>query len=99
MTYNSKKNHPKMEVYNTLFSGVVSILEKRSTWVGTMSELNTILIKTLGKRVPTVWPGSPSALRVSFNQVVNRLRNAGISVRFVRSTDHQRSRLVKLIMH
>lgn len=94
MVYNSKKSTKQVEVNNTLFKGVVSMLKKHSTWVGTMTELNSTLVETMGRRVPAVWPGSPSALRVSFNQVVNRLRNAGISIRFARS----KSRLVKLIM-
>ena len=94
MTYKRTQKTVKSEVENSLFKGVVSVLKKRDAWVGTMTELNAVVVKTLGKQVPAVWPGSPSALRVSFNRVVNRLRNAGVSVRFVRSKD----RLVKMIM-
>ena len=91
MTFNRKEN----EVSNVLFNGVRMILKRRATpWVGTISELD----ETLQARVnsmPRNWPGSASALRVTLNKVVNRLRNAGVSVRFTRSTDHTRTRLVK----
>lgn len=94
MALNSKINSTHKEINDTLFQGVVSMLKKYSAWSGTMTELNNSLVKVLGKRVPQSWPGSPSALRVSFNQVVNRLRNAGVSIRFARS----KNRLVKMIM-
>lgn len=94
MTSNSKTNSTRKEISDTLFKGVVSMLRKYSTWSGTMTDLNASLVKVLGKRVPKSWPGSPSALRVSFNQVVSRLRNAGVSIRFARS----KTRLVKMIM-
>lgn len=94
MTYNREETM-QVEVENTLVKSVISVLEKRSTpWVGTMTELNNTIVRTLGKKVPSSWPKSPSALRVALNRVVNRIRNAGVSVRFVRSTNHERNRLV-----
>lgn len=93
MAYNQAEN-TQSTVNETLFRGVIEMLKRQSSWEGTMTDLNRVLVKRVGKQVKSVWPGSPSALRVSFNRVVNRLRNAGVSVRFVRS-EH---RLVKLIM-
>lgn len=95
MTYN-KEEMMKVEVENALVKSVVSMLEKRSTpWIGTMTDLNGVVVKQVGKTgVPSTWPRSPSALRVVLNRVVNRIRNAGVSVRFVRSPDHERNRLV-----
>jgi|SRR5579885_2450889 len=95
MTYNREETM-KVEVENTLVKSVISMLEKRSTpWVGTMTDLNGIVMKTVKKTgVPSSWPRSPSALRVVLNRVVNRIRNQGVSVRFVRSADHERNRLV-----
>jgi len=95
MTYN-KEEMMQVEVENTLVKSVISMLEKRSTpWVGTMTDLNGIVVRKVGKTgVPSSWPRSPSALRVVLNRVVNRIRNAGVSVRFVRSSDHERNRLV-----
>lgn len=94
MTLNSKINN---EISDAMFNGVRTILSRRTTpWIGTMTELDASLNRVLRDRVPSDWPGSPSALRVSFNRVVNRLRNAGVSIRFTRSTDHTRTRLVRL---
>lgn len=91
MASNSKTN----EVSNTIFNGVRMMMKRRSTpWVGTMTELNDTL-KNRVNSMPGDWPGSASALRVALNKVVNRLRNAGVSVRFTRSTDHTRTRLVE----
>lgn len=95
MTYNSKTNN---DVSNTIFSGVKSIVRRRTTpWVGTMTDLGDALENRVNS-MPANWPGSASALRVALNRVVNRLRNAGISVRFTRSTDHTRTRLVEFIV-
>lgn len=91
MTYNmSKKN----DVSDMIFNGIKGIAKRRkTTWVGTMTELGM----TLQNRVQSDnWPGSASALRVALNKVVNRLRNAGVSVRFTRSNDQNRTRLVKI---
>jgi hypothetical protein len=94
MTSNSKQNSKKTQVFDTLVSGVKTLVRRRATpWVGTMTLLDEALQDRLSK-LPQNWPGSPSALRVTLNQVVNRLRNAGIRVRFTRSTDHARTRLV-----
>lgn len=93
MASNSERN----SVSNVILGGVRSILNRRSTpWVGTMTDLNSALVKSLRGNVPENWPGSPSALRVALNKVVRRMRGAGLSVRFTRSTDHTRTRLVEL---
>jgi hypothetical protein len=95
MTLNSKTNQVRNEVSNTIFSSVRSIVARRTTpWVGTMTELGETIENRVS--VPKNWPGSASALRVAFNRVINRLRNAGVSVRFTRSTNHMRTRLVVL---
>lgn len=95
MTSNSKVSVSKNDVSNALFNGVRMMLKRRSTpWVGTMTELNDSLQNRVSS-MPGNWPGSSSALRVALNRVVNRLRNAGVSVHFTRSTDHTRTRLVE----
>lgn len=101
MASNSKNNGRKStstnSVENVVFSGISAIVSKQAegTWVGTMSELTTALNRVLSKNQRSVLPGSPSALRVVTNRVVNRLRNRGIGVRFGRTTDHTRTRFVK----
>ena len=93
----SKNNQSNQEtMYNTIFSGVKSIVSRRtSPWVGTISDLTEALETRIN--VPSQWPGSPSAFRVALNKVVNRLRNAGISVKFTRATDRMRTRLVRFV--
>lgn len=77
--------------------GVISVMEGQSgsKWTGTMTNLTTALNRVLSRRQRTLLPGSPGALRVVINRVVNRLRNRGIGVRFGRTTDHARTRYVR----
>lgn len=96
MASNSKTNNVRGVLSNALLNGVKNIVSRRSTpWVGTMTELNTALVNSLRGKIVSNWPGSPSALRVALNRVVRRIRGEGISVRFNRSTDHARTRLVE----
>ena len=92
MTSNSKTNQ---DVNNVLFTSVKRIVSRRTTpWIGTMTDLNSAVARVARIESSGI-VGSPSALRVQLNKVVNRLRNAGLSVRFLRSTDKARTRLVK----
>lgn len=92
MTYNSKT----VSVDNLVLEGVLKVLNKdNSSWIGTMTELNMTLVKVLGKKQAFNLPGSPSALRVVLNRVVNRLRNRKVSVKFARTNDHVRTRYVR----
>src|SRR5271170_6054280 len=86
-----------MNVDEAVMQGVLSIISSNNTktWTGTMTELKAVLTRILGRRQSQVLPGSPGALRVVLNRVVNRLRNRRISVRFARTTDHARSRFVR----
>lgn len=95
MTYNSKVSSGKNDVANAIFNGVRGMVKRRTTpWVGTMTDLNKYLQNRVNS-MPGNWPGSASAFRVTLNGVVNRLRNAGVSVHFSRSTNHTRTRLVE----
>jgi len=84
-------------VDDVIFRGINSIVGRQAegTWIGTMSELNTALIRVLSRKQRTLLPGSPGALRVVINRVANRIRNRGIGVRFGRTTDHSRTRYVR----
>jgi hypothetical protein len=86
-----------VNVDEAVMTGVLSIISGNNarTWTGTMTGLNSNLKKVLGRRQSQVLPGSPGALRIVLNRVVNRLRNRKISVRFARTTDHTRTRFVK----
>jgi hypothetical protein len=101
MAYNSKvsdrRNTTSNDVESVIFRGVTSVVERQSSglWKGTMSELTTALTRVLSRKQRTFLPGSPAALRMVVNRVVNRLRNRGIGVKFGRTTDHTRTRFVR----
>lgn len=101
MAYKRKINNRRItapnDVDGIIFRGVTSVVERQSgsIWKGTMSELASALNRVLSKKQRTQVPGSPSALRIVVNRVVNRLRNRGIGVRFGRTTDHARTRFVR----
>ena len=101
MALNRKKSNRRNVVVNDVDTVVVnSVLEVtkksgKSVWVGTMTELNSALVSVLGRKNSNVLPRSPAALRVVLNRVVNRLRNRSIGVRFIRSSDHSRTRYVR----
>ena len=82
-------------VDNLVLNGVLKVLNKdNSSWIGTMTELNKALAKAVGNQSKHL-PGSPSALRIVLNRVVNRLRNRKVSVKFARTNDHVRTRYVR----
>lgn len=82
MTYNQSNS----DINNIIFNGILNIIEKNdNTWSGTMTQLNEKLSKVIGKSNSSLLPGSPSALRIALNKVVNRIRNRGVSVRFNRT--------------
>jgi hypothetical protein len=91
------ENWSASDISEIVFRGINSIMEGQSgsNWTGTMTNLTTALNRVLSKRQRTFLPGSPGALRVVINRVVNRLRNRGIGVRFGRTTDHARTRFVR----
>lgn len=100
MVRNSKANGRRgvtNNVNDIVFRSISTIVDKNNEdrWVGTMTELMTAMNRVLSKKQRTMLPGSPSALRVVINRVVNRLRNRGVGVKFTRTTDHSRTRLVR----
>lgn len=94
MTSNSKENSAKISTDNAVLNGVLMMVDN-DNWLGTMTDLNSVLVKVLGKKNSKMLPGSPGALRVVLNRIVNRLRSRGVSVRFGRTSDHTRTRYVK----
>ena len=92
-----RKNTVENSVDSTVLNGVLSMLERRSesAWSGTMTDLNSALVRVLGRKKSEVLPKSPSSLRVVLNRIANRLRSRSVGVRFVRSSDHSRTRYVR----
>jgi hypothetical protein len=101
MASNSKtivrRNMVNNSVDEVIFRGIVSVVEKHaaSVWMGTMTDLTIAVNRVLSRKQRMSLPGSPGALRVVINRIVNRLRNRGISVKFGRSSDHTRTRFVR----
>jgi hypothetical protein len=97
MASNSKTNTTNINVDDVVLNGILEVLKKSNVkvWSGTMTELNSALVRVLGRKRSEILPGSPGALRTVTNRVVNRLRNRKVSVKFVRTTDHTRTRLVR----
>lgn len=98
---NSKTNNRRITAINNVddivFRSVSTIVERQDMWMGTMTELSSAINRVASKRQRTILPGSPGALRIVINRVVNRLRNRGVSVRFIRTSDHGRTRLVRFM--
>lgn len=84
-------------INDIVLNGVLMVLDRNNvgSWSGTMTELQTALVRALGKKHSAVLPGSPGALRVVLNRVVNRLRTRSVTVRFTRTPDHARTRIVQ----
>jgi hypothetical protein len=100
MASRSKLNRTRtaqVNVDGVVLTGIQAVLVRSTNrnWSGTMTELNMALVRVLGRKRSQVLPGSPSALRVVVNRIVNRLRSRGISVRFTRTPDHARTRVVR----
>lgn|SRR5271169_4245188 len=93
MASNSKTN---INVDEVILNGILTMLDKQAqhSWIGTMTELDVALERVLGRKHSNSLPGSPGALRVAVNRVINRLRSRRVSVKFSRTKDHARTRLV-----
>lgn len=94
MTSTSKKNLKKgseVSVDDSIVNGVMYLMDTTNEWTGTMTQLNKLLKKAGNRPLP----GSPSALRVVLNRVVNRLRSRGVSVKFNREKNTTRTRYVR----
>jgi hypothetical protein len=94
----SNKSNNETNSTDLVFHSVLSLLEK-GNWSGTMTQLGNILRKNLSRETRKVLPRSSSALRLTLNRVVSRIRNQGVSVKFVRSSDSTRTRLVKFVVN
>lgn len=94
MTSNRTVKTSKNEVKQAIVNGMKAVVGRRSTpWVGTMTELKEVLSNRVEQNL---LPGSSSALRMTLNTMTRRLKTAGLKVRFSRSTDRKRTRLVEI---
>ena len=97
MVLNKKRNVVENSVDSVVLNGVLSVVERsnKSAWIGTMTDLNSALVRVLGRKKSGVLPKSASSLRVVLNRIANRIRNRSVGVRFIRSSDHSRTRYVR----
>src|SRR5690606_20437474 len=63
-------------------------------WQGTMTELHTDMLRFASKKYRSSIPKSASALRSALNRDLYNVRAHGISMKFSRDTDRNRTRLV-----
>lgn len=89
-TNNTTRPNIDRTVVQSIKQQVITLLDtaKNGQWIGTMTDLSG-KIRT-GIR-------SPSYLRRVLNVAVPSIRNAGVSVKFGRTTDHSRTRYVRFI--
>lgn len=93
MISNSKTNMEQI-VLNGVLS-VVNSQHENSIWTGTMTDLQNQISKNLSRSERKNLPGSPAALRIVLNRIVNRIRNKRVGVKFYRTPGFARTRLVK----
>ncbi len=102
MAFKNKKSNQKNtmtdSVDNVVLEGVLKVADsrKQNAWEGTMTDLNSMLVRVLGTKKSKMLPGSPSSLRVVLNRIMNRLRVRGVKVTFGRMTDRVRTRFVQV---
>lgn len=99
-----KKNNKQTGVYEkknltgVILSRITSLLGKKGgEWIGSMSELDIALRSIHRTKLPSNWPGSPSAMRVALNNAAYYIRRSGIKVEFSRTSDHSRKRVVEFV--
>jgi hypothetical protein len=76
---------------------ILTLVNRKSTWQGTMSQLGSALTTVVRRAIPANFPHNPSYLRRVVNVAVPTLRRNGVRVEFSRTTDHARTRLVSFV--
>ncbi len=84
------------EVDNLVVEYVAKFAQSNSNWTGTMTDLGNGLTKLIGSKGKDSLPGSASALRRVIDRNIGRIRNRKVSVKFTRTADKARTRLVTL---
>jgi hypothetical protein len=90
--YNRSENVNPDDV---LLTALFKFLGTEGNWQGTMTELSSQLSRSLSRKENSLLPASPSSLRLALNRIINRVRNRGVSVKFGRQLDRNRTRFVR----
>jgi hypothetical protein len=88
-------SNTETNVNDLVVNGVLTVVSSRESWTGTMTQLGVAIRKVTDRSHRKMLPGSPSALRVVLNRVLNRLRTRKVRAIFGRTTDHARTRYVQ----
>lgn len=93
MAYNTEEK----SVDNVIVEGFRSFASSNPNWQGTMTQLSKKISRTLSRSEKNYLPGSASALRKVIDRNLRRIRSRGISVKFARTPDRMRTRLVQVV--
>jgi len=85
--------NPVQVVRERVLKGIMKVLTKRKSWMGSMTDLGTVLVRAV-RTVPSNWPATPRQLRSAVDTLVPELKRLGVRTSFGRTTDHQRKRFV-----
>lgn len=95
MAFNKGNTMTDVSVDDVVVNGIMeSVNSIKNAPNMTMTQLGNVIRKNVASSYKNILPGSPSALRVVINRVTNRLRSRGISIKFIRSSDSNRTRYV-----
>ncbi len=84
------------EVDNLVVETLATFAQSNPSWTGTMTDLSRKLVGVVGRKNKDQLPGSPAALRRVIDRNISRIRNRKVSVKFTRTVDRSRTRLVTL---
>ena len=93
--FNNNENN--VSVDDVIVQTVANFVQTHTNWTGTMTQLSRKIARTAGRTNRNYLPGSPSALRKVIDRNLRRIRSRGVTVRFTRSTDRNRTRYVTLV--
>jgi len=96
MTSNSVQSSEKNTVDSIVVQGVSSFVTNNPSWSGTMTQLSKKISRSLSRSEKNFLPGSASALRRVINRNINRIRSRGVAIKFTRTPDRMRTRLVQI---
>jgi len=97
MTSNNTQQNVKTSSDSVVVKGVSSFVSSNPNWVGTMTQLSEKISSSLHREEKGLLPRSASALRKVINRNIRRIRSRGIAIKFGRTPDRMRTRLVRIV--
>ena len=99
MPFNKTQSETQSEtqtVDNLVVQGVSLFATNNPSWSGTMTQLSKKISRTLSRSQKNFLPGSASALRKVIDRNISKIRSRGVAVKFKRTPDRMRTRLVEI---